>query len=465
MRHLFLALIALVTLHGCSRSNDPGTPDAIFMIVVDTLRPDRLSCYGYEAIATPNIDELARRGVTFTRAQSVASWTIPSMGSMMTSLFPTQLGLVETPVKEGQRFGWQSKRDQENGTLAQAEVTLAEVFSELGYHTAGFVNQPGLTANDGFMQGFEDWYYPASVEKVVRFEPGTELRPQKWTPFLRESYKIDVALIGRFETWVAENSDKPMFVWLHLLTPHAPYNPKGEFAPRTARRRTLEGHSKRYDGEVRAVDDMVGRILAAIVDNVGLERSLVILTSDHGEALGDHGMNEHGHSLHREVIHVPLIVMSPGLGVGKRVDRYVRTIDIFPTALDVAGRLDAVPSHALGTSLVPMIGTRSDHLPVFSEAMLYGSTERSVITDGYKLMFDEQEGRYALYDTAKDPGELNDLSESERERTEELRAVLDETYHELVTDYLSRADDRSPASAEEAARMREALRALGYINE
>ena len=120
-------------------------PKGVFLIVVDTLRPDRLSCYGYEKHSTPHIDQLATTGVRFTRAQSVASWTLPSMGAMLTSRYPTQLGLVEHPADGRLKFAWRTKRRQLNYRLGPEPATLAERMRAIGYQTAAFVDQPALS--------------------------------------------------------------------------------------------------------------------------------------------------------------------------------------------------------------------------------------------------------------------------------------------------------------------------------
>jgi arylsulfatase A-like enzyme len=219
-----------------------------------------------------------------------------------------------------------------------------------------------------------------------------------------------------------------------------------------------------YDGEVRAIDQLVGDILSAIEQQVGFERSLVVFTSDHGEALCEHGMFEHGHSLHREVTHIPLIVMSPGLPEGRTVSQYVRTIDILPTILDIVHENDSLLTVAQGKSLLPLITGELSNLPVFSEAMLYGGTERSLISGIHKLMYDQQEDRYALYDVAEDPGETLDLLSHEAPRGDKLVAALTDFYEALAADRLARIGG-TPRPREVDERMLKALRALGYVSD
>jgi len=465
-RIILIAVVILAcsfALNGCSSSGS-GDRQAVFLIVVDTLRPDRLSCHGYDAHETPHIDALAQRGVRFTRAQSVASWTVPSMGSMMTSLYPTQLGLVELPGPPGKHYQWQELRDQADYTVSLVEITLAEIFHEAGYRTAAFVDQPGLIESGNFFQGFDEAFFPSGVKKITRFDPDT-LEYPKWAPFLRHAYKNDLQLIIEFAKWLAERQDQRLFVWLHLLTPHWPYDPPAQFMANgeTARTDDQKLEERFYNGEVRATDDLIGRITEAIDDYIGIENAVVVFTSDHGEGLGEHGMHDHGHSLHAEVLRVPLIMTAPSLPKQRTVDVDVRTIDIMPTILDLVGIEGVIQPAFEGTSLVPMIDDIESTLPVFSEAMLYGSTERSLSSGEFKLMFDEQGQRFRLFDVSKDPAEIDDVAHRHPERTDRLRDALATIHDELVVDRQRRAGGEAEEPAHRKERMLRALRALGYV--
>ncbi len=438
----------------CGRGGD-DSPRAVFLVVVDTLRPDRLSCYGYDEHETTNIDRLAALGTRFTEAHSVASWTIPSMGAMLTSLYPGQMGLVEKPVPPETRLEWREARVQLEYTIPDHASTLAEMLRESGYRAAGFVNQPGLNARGGFFQGFTDWFYPASPTEIREHDPTQTLPPGRWPPFLSFAAHIDSCLVEEFERWLSRHRERRVFVFLHLLTPHLPYVPPRRFMPPEAvANPTLVSDSELYDGEIRTVDAMIGEVVRTIEEQVGLERSIVVFTSDHGEAIGEHGMTEHGHSLHREVIQVPLILVAPGIPAGRAVESYVRTIDILPTLLDLVGR--PPPSDLQGESLVPLCTAAGPDRTVFSEAMLYGGTERSLISDGFKLMYDEQEDRSLLFDVASDPGELVDLAAEDSARVDSMRAALDERHETFRRDY------RGTGTATEPV---EALRALGYVGD
>lgn len=456
-------LVGTVACGGCAKFDASQPPRAVFLIVVDTLRPDRLSCYGYQPHATPRIDALAESGVLFTSAHSVASWTVPSMGAMMTSLYPTQLGLIEEPVREKTELGRRKRRAQIGYTLAQGERTLAEMLGDAGFLPVGFVNQPFINNLDGFLQGFEAWCYPVNDRELAWHDPAQPI-PDRPFPPGTELGRADALLVHQFNAWLEANAGTRPFVWLHLLTPHWPYQPPERYMPGYRYDWEITAPAtERYDGECRAADDLVGAVLDAIDDHVGLDRSLVVFVSDHGEEFGEHGGVEHGHSLHREVTRVPLIVASPSLPAGRRVDAHVRTIDILPTILELTG-VDPLETQGLeGTSLLPLMDGEADGRTVFSEGMLYGSTERSLISSGYKLMGEHNGGdSWKLYDVVTDPGETRDLAQTLDEKTSQMATTLETLHKRLVTDYASR--NGLPATVQEDERVLRSLRALGYVN-
>jgi arylsulfatase A-like enzyme len=456
MRNTVLWLIVCGVLAasalGCSRPS----PDSVFLIVVDTLRPDRLSCYARVFYTTPHIDSLAAEGVRFTQAQSAASWAIPSVGAMMTSLYPTQLGLVEKPAGEGERFEWRQPRDQRAYTLAPEERTLAEIMGDAGFTTAAFVNQPALNANNGFTQGFDDYYYPIDSASIGRFDPSGMRDSRDGSTLFEDARAIDGLLVDGFDAWLDRNCDRRVFVWIHLLTPHHPYNPP----PWTERRTMASPESDAYDGEVIAADEIVGRIVGLIDNRVGADRSVVILASDNGEEFGEREMKEHGHSLHGEVTWIPLIIRAPQAPAGRTVKSIVRTIDILPTVLELSGTSSRLPEDARGESLVPLFETNGAHRTVYAEAVLYGGTKRMLMAGGKKLLYDENNDRHALFDYLYDPGETIDLVEPRADLADSLRTALEAMYAELLDDYSKRSGGRG-ASGEGAERFKRAMVSAG----
>ncbi|MFQ5491758.1 MAG: sulfatase, partial [Phycisphaerae bacterium] len=385
------------------------TVDAVFLIVIDTLRADRLSCYGCAEHKTPHFDRAAEIGVRFTRAHTVASWTCPSMGAMLTSLYPRQLGMFEQPAPPGRRFEWRERRGQMSNTVPAYAPSIAQMMRSQGFRTAAFVNQPALNATPSFARGFTEYFYPVSKDKISRAEPDTGQRiHQSWSTNL-DSATTDEMLANKFAEWVGAHGREKLFAWVHLMAPHVPYAPPAPFAPPPLPDGRPGSNFQRYDGEVRFTDDLVGRMIDAIERHVQLDRAAIILTSDHGEEFQDHGHHGHGHSFYREVNRVPLIVAAPSILAPKTIEADVRIIDIAPTILKLAG-VDRFSDGLSGTSLLSVISGRSRPLPVFAEGKLYGNTQRCFVDNGFKLIAGEVDGRLELYDVVADPAELNNLA-------------------------------------------------------
>ena len=259
---LILTVLAAAVVAGWFLRRPTG-PRAVFLIIVDTLRPDRLSCYGSRDPKTPQVDRLAASGALFANAQSAASWTIPSVASILTSLYPSQLGLVELPLDPPRKLQWRDRRDQIVERLSRDATTLPEVLAHRGFHTAAFVDQPAINAREGFDQGFDEWFVPTRSGTVMRVvhEAGQKLdEGLSWNGQAR----ADLAVVDGFIDWLKRNSRKRMFVWIHLLSPHMPYNP-----PRGYRSTPGREPIDSYDGEVRYIDDLTGRLLDAIDLNIG----------------------------------------------------------------------------------------------------------------------------------------------------------------------------------------------------
>lgn len=447
-----------VQLAGCGTQTASGPPRAVFLIVVDTLRPDRLSCYG-SPNPTPNFLRLAKQGVLFEAAQSTASWTVPAMGAMMTSRYPTQLGLVEEPAPPNARFLPRERRKQVAYTLPEGP-TLATILRDAGFTTTAFVNQPFINMHDGFLQGFDAWCYPLD-EAHLTWHDTSQPIPEAQFPPDTELGRADSILVDAFTDWLANREDERMpFAWIHLLSPHWPYRPPARYMENVQGDWRLATNSARYDGEVRAVDDLVGSVLDAIDQHVGLKHSLVILVSDHGEAFGEHDGVEHGHTLHREVIHVPLIISSPGLPRGHAVPDIARTIDLAPTILDLMNVHSRTGSFE-GVSLVSAIRGEPKPVIAYSEGMLYGGTERSVTTNGYKLIYEVDGGdRYRLFNIAADPYEMRDIAQQSQLRATDMRLVLEGIHTRLSEDYQNGTTQTTSPEDESVLR---SLKALGYI--
>jgi arylsulfatase A-like enzyme len=381
------------------------------------------------------------------------------MAALFTSRHPTELGLVEADLPNAGEFEWRQKRRQLGRSLPASVPTLAERLQRAGFQTAAFVNQPLLALPDaGFRRGFDAWYSAADSGEITRDDPQLEPLPQSRD--LRAAHVGDAALVEAFGRWAQGRQAGPVFVWLHLLTPHRPYAswPSAEPLPAGPQVRA----DVAYDAEVRLVDAIVGRAVDLVDARFGVERSAIVFTSDHGEEFGEHGMYEHGHSLHREVVEVPLILVAPGYAAGTRVAANVRSVDLLPTLLELVGRPDLTPAAARGESLTRALEETRDR-DAYVEGVWYGSTERSFQAEGYKLMYDAQGERWRLFDVAADPGEERDLAQREPERAAKLRARLLQRHSEARAVWMSTETLPARAAAPLDGATQRALEALGYL--
>ncbi len=447
----------------------PAAPETVFLIVVDTMRADRLSAYGYRGHSTPNIDRIASLGVTFTRAESVGSWTRPSMGAILTALYPAQLGFLEAPPDPpGRIYGIREKHPQLDYQIAPSVRTIGDLMRQAGFHTAAFVNQPILQISGVFRRGYDEFYYPSADGQALEYGRQPPAAGENLWHNLQHTQESDRVLVAEFERWMKEAAGGRLFAWIHLLTPHDPYRPSDPFRPKVPPSGSAsEKSSAMYDAEIREVDEMVGRILDAIEKHAGLERSLIVFTSDHGEEFGEHGSEGHGHSLHREVMHVPLIIAAPGVLPAASVERRVRTLDILPTILDIEQIPPPDPFSPSGASLLPAMSADGRDRPCYAEGMYHGNTQRSIILDGQKLIVDAQTGRALLYDVLLDPEEAADLSSSRPEQARMLLELIDD-WHWRLQIFYQRENEKEKKQEENEREpnreeMEQALRSLGYV--
>jgi len=385
-----------------------GAPNVI-LIVVDTLRADRLSCYGYSASRTQNIDALARDGVLYADMTSQASWTKPSFASILTSLYPSSHRAI-------------GKLDR----LPQAVTTLAEAMAASGYHTGGIVDNVSISSAFGFEQGFADYTYLSPSYLFAAGESASQLGLYQglrrvWaklsgdriyvSSFYQEASVVNEEAIR----WLSSNRHTRFFLFLHYMDPHDPYfahpydgrgyaraanqDPDAALAP---------AFSQLYDSEVRYLDDYLGFLLDWLKSEGLYDETLIALTSDHGEEFQEHGGWWHGQTLFQEQIAVPLIVKYPrGVRSGAVVTDLVTSLDIAPTILDAAGL--AVPGSMQGRSLWSATKPPDS---VFSEEDLEGNQLYAVRSANLKLVranADNPRGLPAesLYNLADDPGEQN----------------------------------------------------------
>jgi len=403
---LFLAAAA------CRGGVHPWYPNApVILISIDTLRSDRLPAYGYRRGSTPAIDALAADAIVYEHAYSHYPLTLPSHTSILTGLLPPHHGV----------------RDNVGYTLDGAKhPTLARLFKSAGYDTGGFVSAFVLRHETGIADGFE--VYDDRLTSGANQSLDAGQRPGN------ETTRHAVA-------WLRGRAGRPFFLFLHLYEPHTPRS-----APEPFRSRLADP----YDAEVAAADASVGTLLATLKDLGIYDRAVVVLLSDHGEGLGDHGEQTHGVFLYREVLQVPLLLKLPaGRNAGARIDRPARLVDVLPTLLELA----AIEAPTVdGRSLIARAGSELAR-PVYSETFYprlhYGWSELTSLIDSDHHYIDGPNPE--LYEMNTDPGERRNVAGSDR-------AVLAGLRRDLAG-YDRTLREPEPASGEAAAR----LASLGYL--
>jgi len=460
-----------------ARVPSPRAPAAaeapnVLLVVIDTVRADHVSCYGYRRATTPTLDALAAAGVLFEQAISQAPWTAASVGSLVTGVYPSVHGIdggVEwTDNGAPGRLPFVTQR-----ALRRSVATLAEILRAHGYRTAGFVSNVYLNGVFGFGRGFDvyaDDHADYSGDVMTRKRRGGETN-------------------RRVTQWLDAGRTEPFFLFVHYNDPHWPYDPPPPFGAEwtagytgaltpadTAVVVESEGRpvpqlgpddvgylEALYDGEIAYADRNLGALLDRL-HSTHLERPLLtVVTADHGEEFLDHGSTSHGYTLYDEQIHVPLVVELPGRLRPSRVRAQVRLIDVAPTILELAG----VPSRRgmQGRSLVAFMNgdARQGARDAFSEAPLRGVMRSVRTAAGLKLIEDAARDRFRVYDLRLDAAEHDDRSG----RAPSLEADLKRRLAHRVAANASRIDRllaQEPTNGvvvDDALRRR--LEALGYI--
>jgi arylsulfatase A-like enzyme/Flp pilus assembly protein TadD len=400
----------------------------VILITLDTLRADRLSCYGSDKVATPNIDAFAAEGVRFTNAASAVPLTLPAHASIMTGLYPPGHGV----------------RENVGYVLDERFPTLAELLRTNGWATGGFVSAFVLDRQWGIGRGFDRYFDDFDLRGVETAGAANMGSVQ------RDGTETVAAAVK----WLDERpAHRPFFLWLHLYDPHEPYTPKEPFASRYA--------GREYDGEVAYTDSLVGDFRRALVERGLLNGSLVVVTSDHGEGLGDHGETFHGFFVYETTIHAALIVRPPSGGnAGSVVNQAVSHVDLLPTVLDMTGL--PMPEGLHGRSLAPLLAGRNVawDRPVYSESLYpllhYGwAPLRSLRSDRFKLI---DVPRPELYDLDEDPAEEENLHGREPNRAQELIVALGDLRR--LVESGERPNGKEPELDERTLAQ---LRSLGYV--
>ena len=391
-----LALTALIVGAGCrpaapSRSSSPDRPN-VLLVTIDTLRADHVGCYGWTRASTPTIDALASRGVRFETAVAHAPLTGPSHASILTGQIPLGHGF----------------RNNSGFTLSPGVKTAAEDFRQAGYRTAAFVSGFPLDRRFGFDRGFDTY--------DDRLPKGNDRRR---TPYVERFADATTDAVLALAGSACQTPQRPWFLWVHYYDPHAPYEPPGDLAERY--------RDAPYDGEIAFVDQQLGRLLHAIDAKNEPARTVVLITADHGESLGEHGEGTHGIFVYDATLRVPWVMTGPQIPAGRVSPTVARSIDVLPTLADYAGlprRRDVD-----GRSLRPAAdGQAMSDAPSYAES-LYPELELGWAplyawrTANFKFI---KAPRPELYDLEQDRSETKNQAQEERARAADMARTLDD---------------------------------------
>jgi arylsulfatase A-like enzyme len=403
----------------------------LVLITLDTLRADALGAYGQSANTSPTIDRLASEGVLFERVASSNPETLPSHATLLTGRWPYTHGV----------------RANAGYVLAERNVTLAEQLGAQGYATAAEIAAPVLSNTTGITQGFGSYRGPDS--------PGVKLKRVADATNPKNSHatktRVGSDVSARGIEFIRKNRRRPFFLWLHYFDAHQPYAPAEMFRRRFPR--------SPYHAEVATVDFQVGLVVAEL-ERLGLAgRTLVVITADHGEGLGEHGEESHAYLVYDTTMQVPLVLWGlEDLPLARRIPGLVRTVDVAPTALDLIAQPPL--ASAQGVSLAPLIRGASSDL----ELTGYGEAHQLRLVFGLPVLRFIEAGRWKyihkvnpeLYDIERDPAERTNLATKRPEVVQRLRALL----AEQLSDAPSVPDDARVSVDVERARE---LSALGYV--
>jgi arylsulfatase A-like enzyme len=451
-------LIAAVSAAGQHRSEATDPPN-ILLVTIDTLRADHLSCYGYHRKTSPNMDALAAQGVRFEHAYCTIPLTGPSHVSLFSSRYPQEHGVRINGVPIPKDSKW---------------LYLPQILRRFGYFNAAFVSAWPLVSH---LTGFSHWFqvYDQDMKRSYQF---------------LSSSRFAEDVTPRAISWLEDQRVEPFFLWVHYFDPHAPYHLRKRFAdPATNGHATtppsevsaaMTDRIRRYDSEIGYVDHHLGLLLRAL-DKAGVtDSTLLVLTSDHGESLGEHDYVGHGRHLYDSILRVPLIVRYPGhIKPGKVIATPVSLLDVTPTILELSGlsqRQPPIPANFVGRSLAGAIqnGSSLQEHPVrfltfagkkgwtpswlsFSWAWLrYPKLPLRLgwLNGPTKSVWTPREKSLLIYDLASDLHELDPLSvSSENDRFAEETSALEIWF---------KATDLTEADMKRAERDEEILKSLGY---
>jgi arylsulfatase A-like enzyme len=476
----------------------------VVMIVLDCVRADHVGCYGYGRRTTPNLDALAGEGTRFEVAVSAGVWSLPAMASMLTGLYPSQHGL-----------------NRADRSVDPALPLLAERLRAAGWHTAAFSANPYVTRSFGFDRGFEEFRdlsgitganghggLASALDSSYRWlrprVKGVVKRSQALTrAFLHYQHgragtagKTGRSLAQAAASWIGRARDqgsrgRPSFTLVHFMEAHFPYAPGAQYVrgfmdePAIARAEAVDQDAMAYlaganplgptefalltdlyDASIREADELLGVVLDAAGDD-----TLILVTADHGNHFGEHGLMGHFFSVYDALARVPLVVRHPALPAGMVARRPVQLIDVVPTVLESAGLDHAgLPGVSLAAASDPRRCLVTEYLdPDVSrfarfrgaDVTRYRRELRAVRQDGHKYIW-ASDGHEELYDLTRDPAECQDLAAADPERLAAFRELHEQWCADVAG--VPRGTTQAQAGLELDSEVAASLRALGYFD-
>ena len=416
---MFPLMLLLLALLGTPEKTPQQSARNLLLITIDTLRADHLGCYGHPARATPNLDRLASEGVRWTQAATPVPLTLPAHTSLLTGLDPRQHGV----------------RDNGSYKLAARFPTLATLLGARGFATGAFVSAFVLDPRFGLARGFDAYRAVEALETDANTTLADVQRPGG-------------EAIRQARDWIASQGERRWFAWVHLYEPHTPYAPPEPFASRFPR--------DPYLAEVATADALSGELLDWLAGRHLSEQTLVLVTGDHGEGLGDHGEEFHSFFIYQSTLRVPLILRGPRVPAGRTDSDPATLIDILPTAFALLHL--PTPVGLAGTDLSQGWSKAGK-----AGSAVYGETLVPQLHFGWSPLHSLREGRYKyilapreeLYDLEADPDERINLAVRHVERAQAMRRRLENL---LATSHTGEAASPQTLDAETAAK----LEALGY---
>jgi len=413
---LITGLAALILILLIKVFSVPSTPARLILITIDTLRADRLGCYGYGRKTSPNIDRLAQKSFLFTNAVTPRAKTVPALASMLTGLYPHSHGIRTNWVPLDGKF-----------------ETVAEILRREGFRTGAVVcNFMARAKYSGLDQGFEDY-----DDRM----PSRELNRN-----IRE--KTAEQVYQAASRWLEENRKENFFLWVHYQDPHGPYTPPPKYhdtfrdkredpvkAKKVLAYQHLPGtwiepgvldaemYRTAYDREIRYCDDYIGKLLDKVEELNLDDNTCIILTSDHGESLGEHDYYfEHGRYVYDQCGRVPLLIHIPSETASRTIKDQVNIMSINPTIIELLGVSPTPEVEA--SSLLPLLKDRSSRGDefIFMESL---NRYKAVRTDRWKYILNIMDGTEELYDLADDPAESQNLATREKQRAVSMRRRLE----------------------------------------